>query len=218
MNIPLDPIRKRIVKAVEDRGLDWRKLSLQLNRNHAYLQQYIRRGIPAELKEKERRALSKILDIPERDLGGPSDNRPIMVDNFTNVSEFWVRAAAGGGAIVAKENKRRDWPFPTEYLRDELGLDRSNLAIIEVHGDSMEPTLRTGDRVMVNMNDREISQPGIFVLYDQNGTAIKRVENVPYSNPPMIVIKSDNPAHGEYQVPGELVEIVGRVVWAAKRL
>lgn len=217
-NEPMDPVRKLIVKAADERGRTLKELSLMLGRNHAYLQQFIERGIPAKLKETDRAKLADLLGVTESELGAPTRNRAIELPRVANVPEYNVHVSAGGGAIVGPENKRRDWPFAPDYLRDELGLERAKLAMVEVRGDSMEPTLSSGDRVLINLSDCQVSQPGIFVLFDGDGTVIKRVEKVPYSDPPIVVIKSDNPSHGQYNVPGELVRIVGRVVWAARRL
>ena len=46
----------------------------------------------------------------------------------------------------------------------------------------------------------------------------KRVEHVPHSDPTKIVIKSINPEYQTYEREAEEVNIVGRVIWAAKRL
>jgi phage repressor protein C with HTH and peptisase S24 domain len=54
--------------------------------------------------------------------------------------------------------------------------------------------------------------PGIFVIWDGMGIVAKRVEHVP------IVIKSVNPEYQTYERDAEEVNIIGRVIWAAKRL
>lgn len=136
--------------------------------------------------------------------------------SFKQVPEYDVGVSAGGGALIDGENMRGQWPFDPSYLSDVLGLANANLAILEVRGDSMEPTLSSGDRVMVNMSDKQVSQPGIFILWDGDGTVIKRVEKVPGVD--KLVLISDNTRHGKYEVDGENLQIVGRVVWAARRL
>lgn len=198
--------------------MDMKQLSLALGKNHAYVQQFLTRGIPARLKEQDRRKLSELLDIPENELGGPkptsSTTRP--TPQFKTVTEYDIRASAGDGALTSEENVRSQWPFDPSYISDFLGLSTNDLAIIEVRGDSMEPTLSSGDRVMVHLADKQISQPGIFIIYDGGGTVIKRVEKIPGQD--KIVLISDNPLHTRYEVSGDDVQIVGRVVWAAKRL
>ncbi len=47
------------------------------------------------------------------------------------------------------------------------------------------------------------------------GIVAKRIERVPHSEPPKIVIKSINPEYQTYERDGEEVNIIGRVIWAA---
>lgn len=90
--------------------------------------------------------------------------------------------------------------------------------MMEVIGDSMAPTLVSGDRVLVDMKDRRISQPGLFVLWDDDGPVIKRLEIVPERNRSKIRRISDNPLHGDYDVGVDEINVIGRVVWFARRL
>ena len=82
----------------------------------------------------------------------------------------------------------------------------------------MKPLLLTGDRIMVDTNQRVPVPPGIFVIWDGMGLVAKRVEHVPNSEPPTVLIRSVNPEYPNYERQAEEVNIVGRVVWAAKRL
>jgi transcriptional regulator with XRE-family HTH domain len=64
----LDPVRERIVTLAAHRGLSLKQLSLKIGRNHAYLQQFVRRGTPRTLPEKTRLELAAILGVPDSDL------------------------------------------------------------------------------------------------------------------------------------------------------
>lgn len=135
-----------------------------------------------------------------------------------DVPEYDVRASAGGGFQIDKERQKDVWPFSRKYILDELRLPASNLVVLEVVGDSMEPTLHSGDRVLVNMGDKRVTNPGIFVLWDGDGTVIKRLETVPNTSPQRIKRISDNPLHGTYEVVGADTIIIGRAVWFARRM
>jgi phage repressor protein C with HTH and peptisase S24 domain len=137
---------------------------------------------------------------------------------MVSVPEYDVRASAGGGFMVDREKQKDVWPFSRRYIQDELRLTASSLVVLETIGDSMEPTLRSGDRVLVNMADKRASQPGIFVLWDGDGTVVKRIELVPNSKPIKLRRISDNPLHGSYEVLASDTVIVGRVVWFARRM
>ena len=71
------PARRAIVEALEQRGTDMAALSKALGRNHAYIQQFLTRGTPGELKERDRRAVAQFLRIDERTLLSDSDMREL---------------------------------------------------------------------------------------------------------------------------------------------
>ncbi|MCG5241893.1 XRE family transcriptional regulator [Azospirillum doebereinerae] len=147
------------------------------------------------------------------------------------IPEIDVRAGlgAGGEALLddqpdgdggSSESDRITglWELPPDYLRQELRIAKGAARIVAVQGDSMEPTLLTGDRVMIHLPDRFPSPPGVFALWDGFGVVVKRLEFVPNSDPPRITISSDNPRHGRYERTAGEVNIIGRVVWFARRM
>ncbi|WP_353861257.1 helix-turn-helix domain-containing protein [Azospirillum formosense] len=147
------------------------------------------------------------------------------------VPEIDVRAGMGGGGesmLAYKPDSNGDawpedavtglWNLPPSYLQQELRLRPHAARIIEVQGDSMEPLLFSGDRVMVNLLDRAPSPPGVFAVWDGIGVVVKRLEFIPNSDPPCIVISSDNPKHRTYERTADEVNIIGRVVWFARRM
>jgi hypothetical protein len=82
----------------------------------------------------------------------------------------------------------------------------------------MEPLLSSGDRILIDTSQRVPAPPGIFVIWDGMGLVAKRVEHIPNSDPPKVVIKSVNPEYQSYERIAEEVNVVGRVVWLARRL
>ena len=59
--------------------------------------------------------------------------------------------------------------------------------------------------------------PGIFVIWDGMGLVAKRIEHVPHSEPPKVVLKSLNPEYDSHERLAEEVRLVGRAVWVSKR-
>lgn len=150
------------------------------------------------------------IDISTLDLG--------EISKKVEIPEYDVRASMGDGFVVDRETIKDSWVFSRRYLVDEMRLTLNQLVVIEVVGDSMSPTLESGDRVLVDMADRRIGIPGIFVLWDGDGTVAKRLELVPNSKPQKLMRISDNPHHGRYEVLAEETNIIGRIVWFARRL
>ena len=90
--------------------------------------------------------------------------------------------------------------------------------MIAVDGDSMEPLLSCGDRILLDVNGQVPVPPGIFVIWDGMGLVAKRIEHVPHSDPPKVVLKSLNPEYDSYERPAEEVCVVGRAMWVYRRL
>ncbi|MCR9256283.1 MAG: peptidase S24 [Alphaproteobacteria bacterium] len=205
---------------------DLKKASLAIGRNHAYLHQLIHRGTPRVLPEESRLRLADYLDV-EPDLllppSGQSRSRSVGATALTEagvapVPEVRVTAQAGGGALVDREDDRTNWFFPADWLRHELRSKPGDLRIITIDGDSMEPILLAGDKVMVDLSRTEPSPPGIFVLNDGFGLVAKRIELIPNSSPPRIAIVSANDRYARYERDVSEVRIIGRVVWFSRRL
>lgn len=72
----MDVVRKLILEKLAEKGLTMSEASLRIGKNHAYLQQFLKRGYPIELSEKSRIPLADLLGVPEDQLRGPSSKLP----------------------------------------------------------------------------------------------------------------------------------------------
>lgn len=160
----------------------------------------------------------------------PSD--PALVQELSGVPEIDAVLGAGMGGdgqteawfigpdqVVSSDVVREIWGIPDSYLAAELRTSRKRVRIIEVRGDSMEPTLEAGDRVMVDLSDRRPSPDGLFALWDGIGVVVKRLEHIPYSDPTSFRIISDNTErHSSYERNGDEINVIGRVIWLARKI
>jgi hypothetical protein len=150
---------------------------------------------------------------------------------LTAVPELDVRGGAGGGGEAQLINTTDEhgnttsteittdlWGLPAKYAGGILSINPEDARIIQVQGDSMEPTLRSGDRVMIDTAAKEPSPAGIFALWDGGGVIIKRIERTLNSQPTTLRVRSDNPLHDDQEIPLLDVTIIGRVVWAARMM
>jgi hypothetical protein len=106
-----------------------------------------------------------------------------------------------------------EWLFPEPFVRHQLGTSPSRAVVMKVVGDSMEPTFRPDDRVIVDLTQTTMVADTVYVIDDRIGPPqIKRLQRVLFSDPVMVHIISDNPAH-RTDPPVELarVNILGRV-------
>ncbi len=104
-------------------------------------------------------------------------------------------------------------------MREEIRAPESRVIIIETQGDSMSPTILSGDRVIVDAGHKLPSPDGIYAIRDQFGfIVVKRLQVMRQGGKRTIRIISDNRSHDPEDVGEDEIDIVGRVLWALKRL
>jgi phage repressor protein C with HTH and peptisase S24 domain len=127
-----------------------------------------------------------------------------------NVGEYEA-VFAGDGESYASHRVISEWVFPPPFIRHELRAQPNSIMVIEVIGDSMSPTLESGDRLIV---DTAYSRPvpdGIYVIDEGDGPLVKRLQIIRKSDPPKIRVISDNKNHEPYTLTLDGVRIIGRV-------
>src|SRR3954447_14817985 len=110
-----DP-RATLERLCAERGEDFAGLSRMLGRNPAYIQQFVRRGVPKKLKEEERRKLARYFSISEALLGGPAEDGPAP-NGLVSVKRHPVRVSAGPGSVVTEEFGKPYFGFEERWLK-----------------------------------------------------------------------------------------------------
>src|SRR3569832_428390 len=187
----IDP-RVMLERQCAERGEDFAGLSRMLGRNPAYIQQYVRRGVPKRLKEEERRKLARYFSVSEAVLGGPADD-PARDDGLVSVKRHPVLVSAGPGAIADSETGKPYFGCDERWLKGLTATPSSRLSIVRVEGDSMAPTLSPGDDILVDLDDcHDRLRDGIYVLRVDDALGVKRLALNPRGR--RVTIQSDNPA------------------------
>ena len=127
--------------------------------------------------------------------------------------------SAGPGALAQEfvEEKAR-WYLPEGMIRYEGGAIPGAVRALRVRGESMEPELSEGDRLLVDTSRRVPATGELFVLWDGGGLVVKRVEPLRDSDsPPRLRLKSANPDYADYTCLAEEAHIVGKVLWTVRR-
>lgn len=209
--------RAALERLIEERREDYSSLSRLIGRNAAYVQQYIKRGVPKRLAEEDRRALARYFGVPEEMLGGPAAPSGEARDQV-RVPQLDVGASAGPGALTGNEPLRSHVGFDERWLRSLVGGDVRQLSMIRVEGDSMAPTLADGDEILVDWGDAaERLRDGIYVLRRDDTLVVKRIALDPSGR--RAAIRSDNenyPSWADCDLGS--IDLVGRVVWCGRKL
>ena len=225
MDQALDPTRARLVALAAERGVSLSALSGLLGRNAAYLQQFVRKGSPRKLEENDRRTLAEFFGVDEAELGAPPRENVLTVGSsggaggaarsadWADIPRLPLGASAGPGTLAQDSAPTDRLRFSGRWLRQQ-GLEPAMLSVIEVEGDSMEPTLRDGDEILVDRSPRPL-RSGLHVVRLDDVLLVKRLEPGPAGT---LLIISDNPAYPRMERPRADVAVVGRVVWKGGRV
>ena len=117
--------------------------------------------------------------------------------------------AAGTGTFADQEPVPGEVKFRKNWLRDHR-LRAKDLFLVEVSGDSMEPTLHAGDSVLVDESRTSPRSGRIYALRTGDGLLVKRLRK---RNHRWWAV-SDNDEY-EPQPLDDVSQILGRVVWWA---
>ncbi|MES2097104.1 MAG: S24 family peptidase [Pseudomonadota bacterium] len=192
------------------RGVSLAALSRMIGRNPAYLQQFVKRGTPRRLDERDRKVLAAFLGAEETTLGGEA--RP---PDMIAVRRIDAVAAAGAGGLVEDDHVVGEERIDPRVAA-RLGVSPASLSMITAKGESMEPLIHDGDTLLIDSADRRLSsRPGLFVLRLDGALLVKRVARIGLE----LHIASDNPAAPTIApVRADRAEIIGRVVRLARSL
>ena len=144
--------------------------------------------------------------------------RIVEVSEPQNPNTVWidildVEASAGNGAYLSPtEQGLLSQEFDLTFFRQQFGrADAKHLKLITVKGDSMAPTLESGDLLYVDISENYFAADGLYVFTFDGQTFIKRLQKV---GKEMLVI-SDNPTYKEWTfTQDDDVFIHGRVIFS----
>jgi phage repressor protein C with HTH and peptisase S24 domain len=201
------------------RGVSLAALSDLLGRNPSYLQQFIRKGSPRKLEEQDRATLARFFGVVEEELREGQENSYVEPGKlresgqWVDVQRLDLGASAGPGRVAGDEAAFDTFRFSRRWLAEQ-GLERAQLSVLRVEGDSMEPVLNDGDEILVDRSPRAF-RDGIHVARLGDTLMVKRVANAGAGR---VALLSQNFAYPPVEVAADEVVIIGRVVWKGGRV
>lgn len=161
----------------------------------------------------------------ERAIYKTADQAALPGEDFALVPRYEIRASAGPGETTYEEPEGGVLAFRRDWLRAQ-GLPERRLAVIEASGESMEPTIRPMDVLLLDLRppDGGRHRDGIYVLRREDTLLVKRLQ---FRLGGRVRVSSDNEAYEAEEFSPEefeqleeqgLVQVVGRVVWIGRRV
>jgi phage repressor protein C with HTH and peptisase S24 domain len=139
-------------------------------------------------------------------------------DGFVFLPLYEDDRTSMGGEAHGQGQVPNPLAFQSTWLRSELRVAPSNLVLFAVEGDNMEPVLQPGAIVLVDRS--AASGDGIFLMKIRGKAFIKRLQ---YMIDGTVHLLNDNPAYKKESLSSDEqensdVEVVGRIIWAGKKM
>lgn len=137
---------------------------------------------------------------------------PTDMSDFAMIDAYDIEASAGNGSEAREEEVIGRFAFRRSWLTRK-GLNPAHLAIVTAKGDSMEPTVRSGDILLVDKHITRLASDGIYLIERDNEVYCKRLQKLFNGG---VSIMSDNAKYKPQELDHEGAEglrVTGRVVW-----
>lgn len=147
----------------------------------------------------------------------PAPTTVIKDEPFDLVARHDAQSAAGNGVVNFDGPPIDHLAFSKTWL-EQNGINAGACVLINVKGDSMEPSIYDGDLVMIDRRKTTLRSGRIYVFQDGGEELrLKRLELIPDV---AITLRSDNPKYpSEHRAGADMNElrILGEVVWSGHK-
>ena len=134
---------------------------------------------------------------------------------FLQVPKVTARLSAGGGSFETEPEIKEFYSFRKDWL-DKKG-KASDMVLMDIIGNSMEPELKEGDTVLIDQSQKAILSGAIYAVGLADTIVVKRLEK----RPKELVLFSENSRYPMMSFRGEemnSVRIIGKVIWICREL
>jgi phage repressor protein C with HTH and peptisase S24 domain len=176
----MDMVRKLILEKLAEKRLSMKDASISMGHAHSYLYQFLKRGIPLELHERDRLSLAALLEVSEDELRGSSKPLPkrsylkqaghspnSLVDHATLSPQILNEAQRTATIPGAELFGNMDLPvfgtaqggdgalIVTDRAVDWVARPSVLLRVVDgygmiITGDSMDPVMKSGTTALIN--------------------------------------------------------------------
>lgn len=203
-------LTQRIQEAIEDSGKSMSAIAREMGVSPQAVRAW-KEGISSPSMDRLddlARVTGKSSEWVHLGIGDKENNQ----NGIVSVPLLEVNASAGTGFINFSEQVVRRVDFYEDWLLQNVRYTKSsNLDLISASGDSMEPTINSGDILLVDHGVNEVLYDSIYVAMVNGELYVKRFQKTPSRTLLMI---SDNKKYQSFELkPEDDIRIIGRVVY-----
>jgi len=108
--------------------------------------------------------------------------------------------------------------FSKRWLCDQLDSDIASLSLFHICGDSMSPTLYSGDVVLISRQHVMPSPAGLYVIHDGTDYCARRLECRYDNGRATVRVSCDNDFYASYESGLDALNVSGRIIWMSRIL
>jgi len=98
-------------------------------------------------------------------------------EEYALIPGYHVSVSTGHGALNGDAEVKRQLAFRSKWLRYRK-LSACDLAVVFAQGDSMEPTIHSGNTILVDLSDTQLKDGSIYVLRFGEDLYAKRLQKL----------------------------------------
>lgn len=140
----------------------------------------------------------------------------VDTDDVVLVPDFGRMVRCDADSFQDARNVRKMRAFPRELIRDRLGIQHRALALLEMTGDTMRPSIRDGDGLLVDLE--RTRGEGLHAVVMDGNLMIRFVQRLPGN---VLRVVCENRDYAAFEVclddVGETFLLLGRVVCHERR-
>lgn len=142
--------------------------------------------------------------------------RTVDAGDTVEVTSLDLSLSMGPGTLIEEFIEEEPVRFDFALLRAITRSPFTSLRVVKGIGDSMEPTLRTADRLLIDTSEKMLARThGIYWIDHLGAHGLKRLRPMGQGR---VLIMSDNPSVPDYDVDAEEMRIHGRAIWLMRDL
>ena len=200
-DIENDNLREKIKVIIKrDKKYNLRDLSRTLQKNDAYLQQYLFRGTPKILPEEYRHKLAEILNV-----------------NITELTPNWLKKFTPEEKLITIKNIEAD-SLDNNYISISQKLlfdtDFSKLENLFFFQTNTDKGMIT---TIVDVGINKYTKPDLYLLHDKNNFFLAYIEISQVNNTKMS-IKPYLETFYPFHISSEILKVSGKALWQGSKI